>query len=120
MVVEHSPVKILQRLTAQLHMRLVGLQSMLLPVALLKSVKCKWRTPLECHNQSASWLKLLVLTLLVKSQSKKAVRDVFDLRPGAIVRDLDLKRPIYAKTAAYGHFGRPEPEFHLGSLVASG
>ncbi|TVR27982.1 MAG: methionine adenosyltransferase [Ilumatobacter sp.] len=35
-----------------------------------------------------------------------AVREVFDLRPGAIVRDLDLKRPIYRYTAAYGHFGR--------------
>ena len=40
-----------------------------------------------------------------------AVREVFDLRPGAIVRDLDLKRPIYKKTAAYGHFGRDLPEF---------
>jgi S-adenosylmethionine synthetase len=39
------------------------------------------------------------------------VREVFDLRPGAIVRDLDLKRPIYRKTAAYGHFGRSLPEF---------
>ena len=41
----------------------------------------------------------------------EAVKDVFDLRPGAIVRDLDLRRPIYQKTAAYGHFGRNEPEF---------
>ncbi len=41
----------------------------------------------------------------------KAVRDVFDLRPGAIVRDLDLKRPIYRDTAAYGHFGRSLPTF---------
>jgi S-adenosylmethionine synthetase len=39
------------------------------------------------------------------------VDEVFDLRPAAIVRDLDLKRPIYRKTAAYGHFGRPEKEF---------
>ena len=39
------------------------------------------------------------------------VREVFDLRPAAIVRDLDLKRPIYRKTAAYGHFGRALPEF---------
>ncbi|MCU1504849.1 MAG: S-adenosylmethionine synthetase [Ilumatobacteraceae bacterium] len=39
------------------------------------------------------------------------VREVFDLRPAAIVRDLDLKRPIYRKTAAYGHFGRNLPEF---------
>jgi len=40
-----------------------------------------------------------------------AVRDVFDLRPAAIIRDLDLRRPIYKKTAAYGHFGRQEKEF---------
>ncbi|MFV1990879.1 MAG: methionine adenosyltransferase, partial [Acidimicrobiales bacterium] len=37
---------------------------------------------------------------------EKAVKDVFDLRPAAIVRDLDLRRPIYSPTAAYGHFGR--------------
>jgi S-adenosylmethionine synthetase len=42
---------------------------------------------------------------------EKAVREVFDLRPGAIIRDLDLKRPIYRATAAYGHFGRQLPEF---------
>ena len=40
-----------------------------------------------------------------------AVRELFDLRPAAIVRDLDLRRPIYKKTAAYGHFGRSEKEF---------
>jgi S-adenosylmethionine synthetase len=40
-----------------------------------------------------------------------AVLSVFDLRPAAIIRDLDLLRPIYAKTAAYGHFGRELPEF---------
>jgi S-adenosylmethionine synthetase len=40
-----------------------------------------------------------------------AVRSVFDLRPAAIVRDLDLKRPIYQQTAAYGHFGRNKPDF---------
>ncbi len=40
-----------------------------------------------------------------------AIREVFDLRPGAIIRDLDLLRPIYASTATYGHFGRELPEF---------
>ena len=35
----------------------------------------------------------------------------FDLRPGAIIRHLDLRRPIYSRTAAYGHFGRPEEDF---------
>ncbi|MFN0095606.1 MAG: methionine adenosyltransferase [Dehalococcoidia bacterium] len=38
----------------------------------------------------------------------RAVRQVFDLRPGAIIRDLDLRRPIYRQTAAYGHFGRTD------------
>jgi S-adenosylmethionine synthetase len=37
-----------------------------------------------------------------------AINEVFDLRPAAIVRDLDLLRPIYAQTAAYGHFGRSD------------
>lgn len=41
----------------------------------------------------------------------KAVEEVFDLRPAAIIRDLDLLRPIYNKTAAYGHFGRELPQF---------
>ncbi|WP_375486340.1 methionine adenosyltransferase [uncultured Jatrophihabitans sp.] len=40
-----------------------------------------------------------------------AINQVFDLRPAAIIRDLDLKRPIYAKTAAYGHFGREDADF---------
>ncbi len=40
-----------------------------------------------------------------------AVESVFDLRPAAIICDLDLLRPIYAKTAAYGHFGRTDPDF---------
>lgn len=40
-----------------------------------------------------------------------AVQHVFDLRPGAIIRDLDLRRPVFSKTAAYGHFGRPDPDF---------
>jgi S-adenosylmethionine synthetase len=40
-----------------------------------------------------------------------AVRDLFDLRPAAIIEELELRRPLYKKTAAYGHFGRPEREF---------
>ncbi len=44
-------------------------------------------------------------------QISDAVLSVFDLRPAAIIRDLDLLRPIYSKTSAYGHFGRELPEF---------
>jgi S-adenosylmethionine synthetase len=42
---------------------------------------------------------------------EKLISEHFDLRPGAIIRDLDLQRPIYAKTAAYGHFGRDDRDF---------
>ena len=42
---------------------------------------------------------------------EQLVREHFDLRPAAILRDLDLRRPIYAKTAAYGHFGRDDLDF---------
>jgi S-adenosylmethionine synthetase len=42
---------------------------------------------------------------------EKAIDEVFDLRPAAIIRDLDLLRPIYQQTAAYGHFGRELPDF---------
>jgi len=41
-----------------------------------------------------------------------AVREIFPLTPKGIIEALDLRRPIYKKTAAYGHFGRPLPEFH--------
>ncbi|MCG5462803.1 methionine adenosyltransferase [Micromonospora sp. NPDC053740] len=41
---------------------------------------------------------------------EKAIKEVFDLRPAAIIRDLDLLRPIYQQTAAYGHFGRELPD----------
>jgi len=42
---------------------------------------------------------------------ERLIGECFDLRPGAIIRDLDLMRPIYAKTAAYGHFGRDDRDF---------
>nr|WP_246284045.1 methionine adenosyltransferase [Nocardioides perillae] len=45
------------------------------------------------------------------AEIQRAVLEVFDLRPAAIIEDLDLLRPIYAQTAAYGHFGRELPDF---------
>ena len=48
---------------------------------------------------------------VTRDQIQAAVRKVFDLRPAAIIDELDLLRPIYSKTAAYGHFGRNDPDF---------
>ena len=49
-------------------------------------------------------------------QIAELVQKHFDLRPRGIVQMLDLLRPIYSKTAAYGHFGRDEPEFHWEAM----
>ncbi len=48
---------------------------------------------------------------LPEEKIQEAVKKVFDLRPKAIIETLELRRPIYAKTAAYGHFGRNDPDF---------
>jgi len=56
-------------------------------------------------------LDLMGTGVLPKNRVKQIVLDVFDLRPAAIIEYLDLLRPIYQKTSAYGHFGRNEPEF---------
>ena len=61
-------------------------------------------------------VSLLVETFGTETGRSRADRrrrcdELFDLRPAAIVRDLDLRRPIYRKTAAYGHFGRADKEF---------
>ena len=53
----------------------------------------------------------LTLSSKTDEQLTKIVNDNFDLRPGAIIRDLDLRRPFLKKTAAYGHFGRNDPDF---------
>jgi S-adenosylmethionine synthetase len=50
----------------------------------------------------------------------EAIKEVFDLRPAAIIRDLDLKRPIYKQTAAYGHFGRTDIELPWESTERAG
>ena len=48
---------------------------------------------------------------IADKQISELINEFFDLRPGAIIRDLGLRKPIYQKTAAYGHFGRDDIEF---------
>jgi S-adenosylmethionine synthetase len=56
-------------------------------------------------------IDLMGTGVIPKIRVQEIVNEVFDLRPAAIIEYLDLLRPIYKKTAAYGHFGRSEPEF---------
>jgi S-adenosylmethionine synthetase len=56
-------------------------------------------------------VSLMGTGVIPKKRVKKIILEVFDLRPAAIIKYLDLLRPIFRKTSAYGHFGRNEPEF---------
>jgi S-adenosylmethionine synthetase len=49
--------------------------------------------------------------LVPEDKISRGIREIFDLRPAEIIKALNLLRPIYQKTAAYGHFGREEPDF---------
>jgi S-adenosylmethionine synthetase len=60
-------------------------------------------TEIDCFGTEADGITV--------ARIEELVREHFDLRPAAIQRDLDLRRPIYAKTAAYGHFGRDDHDF---------
>ena len=53
-----------------------------------------------------------------EQQLTRGIREVFDLRPAAIIKNLDLKRPIFRRTAAYGHFGRPEFSWEATNKVS--
>ncbi|MHA2175423.1 MAG: methionine adenosyltransferase [Candidatus Hodarchaeales archaeon] len=80
----------------------------------------------ECEIQIAYAIgvpKPLSINLNTKGTNKipeivilDLVKEFFDLRPGMIIQNLKLKRPIYAKTAAYGHFGRDDPDFTWENL----
>ena len=67
----------------------------------------------------AAFLAVIVLFLFIgsfKNVITAAIETVFDLRPAAIIRDLDLLRPIYSATSTYGHFGRDLPDFTWEAL----
>jgi S-adenosylmethionine synthetase len=56
-------------------------------------------------------VETFVTAQVPEERIERAVGEVFSLEPASIIESLDLLRPVYEKTAAYGHFGRSEPEF---------
>ena len=68
-------------------------------------------TPSAWPTRSRSWSRPSAPRRSTRPRSQRPCDELFDLRPAAIIRDLDLRRPIYRGTAAYGHFGRGEKEF---------
>ena len=73
--------------------------------------RCRWPMRSARRSRSASTSTASAPRRSRSTHIRDAVLEVFDLRPAAIIRDLDLLRPIYALTAAYGHFGRELPDF---------
>ena len=65
---------------------------------------CRFNAPTGCCGN-------LGTNTIAGERIEHGVKQVFSLKPANIIRDLDLLRPIYERTAAYGHFGRSEPEF---------
>ena len=72
-----------------------------------RAARSRSPTPSAWPSRSRSWSRRSAPRRSTTPRIVEAVRRLFDLRPAAIIRDLDLRRPIYKRTAAYGHFGRP-------------
>ena len=75
------------------------------------AARCRWPTRSARPQPVGVFVETFGTGVVPDEEIQQAVLEVFDLRPAAIIRDLDLLRPIYAKTSAYGHFGRELPEF---------
>ena len=100
-----------RRWTARRPTRRAGWPSTWWPPAPPSAARCRWPTPSASRIPSRCSSRRSAPRPSTPRRSPTAVRELFDLRPAAIGRDLDLRRPIYKKTAAYGHFGRSEKEF---------
>ena len=79
------------------------------PPASRTAARCRSRTRSASRSPSRSTPSASAPRSIPEARIEELIREHFDLRPAAIVRDLDLRRPIYAATAAYGHFGRATP-----------
>ena len=76
-----------------------------------RAARCRWPTPSASPTRSRSCVDTYGTETRSRELIEQWIDEKFDLRPGAIIDHLDLRRPIYQKTAAYGHFGRTDPEF---------
>lgn len=111
MVAEHSLAKIHQRLIVQQRMQCVGWPKMLWLRVWLIAAKVQVAYAIGKAQPVGLFIETFGTEKFDSSAISEAVKQVFDLRPAAIIRDLNLLRPIYGKTAAYGHFGRELPDF---------
>ncbi len=106
-----SPARTPRRSTAPPPTRCAGSPRTSSPRAWPAAARCRSPTRSARPQPVGVFVQTFGTGVVDDEQIQAAVLEVFDLRPAAILRDLDLLRPIYAKTSAYGHFGRELPEF---------
>ena len=106
-----SPARIRRRSTARPPTPRATSRRTSSPPASPTAASCRSPTRSASRTRSRSRVECFGTETLPVARIEELVREHFDLRPGAILRDLDLRRPIYAKTAAYGHFGRADHDF---------
>lgn len=78
------------------------------PPASLNGVKFSLPTPSDVRTPIGLYVDTFGTAAVPEARIADAIREVFDLRPLGMIEDLDLLRPIYRETAAYGHFGREQ------------
>ena len=111
-----SPARTPPRSTARPPTRPAGWPSTWWRRARPSAARSRWPTPSGWPARCRCWSRRSAPPPSTRPGSSTAIDEVFDLRPAAIIRDLDLRRPIYRKTAAYGHFGRSDKEFSWEQL----
>ena len=108
MVVVHSLVRMRLRWIVLRHMRLDILPRISLQRVLLRRQKCNLAYAIGVAQPVSVRIDTFGTGTVAESKLEKAARQIFDLRPAGIIQMLDLKRPIYRQTAAYGHMGRTD------------
>jgi len=106
----HSPARILLRwIVGLLHGSLHREEHR--AAGLARKTESNWPTPSESPSLFPSWRKTFGTAAIPEEKITALIREYFTLTPKAIIETLDLRRPIYKATAAYGHFGRSGPGF---------
>jgi len=84
---------------------------MVVPAGLATRIEVQVAYAIGKSNPVGLYVETFGTAQVAEEKIAEAIRQVFDLRPAAIIRELNLLEPIYSKTSTYGHFGRELPEF---------
>ena len=110
-VVEHFPARTRPRLTAPPRTRPRYVAKHIVAAGLADKCEIQVAYAIGVARPVSLMVNTFGTGTVPETRLETLVQDIFDLRPKAIIQELDLLRPIFKQTAAYGHFGREEPDF---------